>query len=100
MCALKRIQILASNAKCTYLRSLGTLLYLSICGLQGVNMINVMLMKVHALKKLLSCQSVEPLRRVAEPLRSGASMTRCGTSASYIVRKNKQYIIQGMNITH
>ena len=54
MCALKGIQILASNAKCTYLRSVGTLFYLSIRGVQGVNMINVMLMTIHALKKLLN----------------------------------------------
>ena len=53
MCALKGIQILASNAKYTYLRSVGTLLYLSIRGVQGVIMINVMLMAVHALKKFL-----------------------------------------------
>jgi hypothetical protein len=66
MCALNRIQILASHAKCTYLiKGVETLLYLSIRGVQGVIMINVMLMTVHALQ-----------------------------------RKQKQYIIQGMNITH
>ena len=100
MCALKGIQILASNAKCTYLRSVGTLLYLSICGVQVVNMINMMLMTVDALKKLLNCQSAEPPCPVAEPLRSGASTTRCGTSASCAVSKNKQYTTQDMNITH
>jgi hypothetical protein len=42
-------QVLASSATCTYLReSVGTLLYLSIHGVQGVIMINVMLMIVHA----------------------------------------------------
>jgi uncharacterized membrane protein len=47
-------QILASNAKCTYSRkSVGTLLYLSIRGVQGVIIINMMLMVVHALKKFL-----------------------------------------------
>jgi hypothetical protein len=52
MCALNGFQLLASNAKCTYLRkSVGTLLYLSIRGVQGVNIINVMLMTVHAHKK-------------------------------------------------
>jgi hypothetical protein len=49
MCALKEIQILALNDKCTYLReSVGTLLYLSIHGVQGVNMIN-MVMTIYAL---------------------------------------------------
>ena len=62
MCALKGIQILDLNAKFTYLRSVGTLLYLSICGVQGVNKINVMLMTVYALWKLLNCHSVEPPR--------------------------------------
>jgi hypothetical protein len=42
-------QILASSATCIYLReSVGTLLYLSIRGVQGVIMINMMLMIVHA----------------------------------------------------
>ena len=67
MCALKGIQILASNAKYTYLRSVGTLLYLSIRGVQGVIMINVMLMAVHALKKFLKL-SCAALPRVSAAL--------------------------------
>ena len=57
MCALKGIPILASNAKCTYLRrSVGTLLYLSIRGVQCVIMINVMLMIVMQIRdKCCSC---------------------------------------------
>ena len=58
MRALNGIQILAHMPN-------AHILYLSIRGVQGVNMINVMLMTVHALQ-----------------------------------RKQKQYIIQGMNITH
>ena len=62
MCAMNGIQLSASNAKCTYLRkSVGTLLYLSIRGVQGVNIINVMLMTVHAHKKnVLGLQTAEP----------------------------------------
>ena len=79
-------QILASNANCTYSRwSVETLLYLSIRGVQGVIMINVMLMAVHALKKFLKLSCVYEWAR------------HCRTVA---IRENKQHIIQGMNITH
>jgi len=85
MCALKGFQILASNAKCTYLRrSVGTLLYLSIRGVQGVNKINIMSRPLRLgveplqavrlgveppqdVRKLLNCQSTEPVRLGVEP---------------------------------
>ena len=80
MCAMNGIQLSASNAKCTYLRkSVGTLLYLSIRGVQGVNMITVMLMAVHALK--VCCRA------------------RCGTAALTTTARLQPNIIQGMNVT-
>jgi hypothetical protein len=61
-------QILASNTKCSYSRwSVGTLLYLSIRGVQDVIMINMMLMAVHALKKFLKL-SCAALPRVSAAL--------------------------------
>jgi hypothetical protein len=69
-------QILASNAKCTYSRwSVGTLLYFSIHGVQGVIMINVMLMAVHALKKFLKL-SYAALPRVSAALPHSGSQRK------------------------
>ena len=87
MCAMNGIQLSASNAKCTYLRkSVGTLLYLSIRGVQGVNMITVMLMAVHALK--VCCRA-----------RCGTAAPRCGTAALTTTAQLQPNNIQGMNVT-
>jgi hypothetical protein len=86
----KEFQILASNAKCTYLReSVGTLLYLNIHGVQGVIMINVMLIAVHALNEM-SCSS---------QVRHGRTIVRHYRTAENSIEIKQPPLKACMNIT-